>query len=101
MLTKKGETMYLNDGPDGPLRLLKATMILGAFPGAYELSEPPKDLRNIPPYYALICIVNNGMFDAAVWIDSNSELGAFTQPHDKRPKRWILIDEKDAKKYAA
>ena len=52
--------------------------------GGAEISKPKQWVPN------LVCVVENGMFDAAGYVYSEDELRAFTNPYDHRPKRWII-----------
>jgi hypothetical protein len=53
----------------------------------------PEDKKN-----ALICVVENGPFDAAAVIFSKGEFDAFYNDDisDSRPRRWLLMDRKKA-----
>jgi len=60
--------------------------------GATEIHPPAagavteNDARDM----AVICVVDNGFFDAAGWAYSEAELEAFTRP-DSRPRRWLTM----------
>lgn len=43
--------------------------------------------------YAVICVVDNGPFEAAAYCHSLKEYEQFTLPHDDRPKIWLLADK--------
>lgn len=43
---------------------------------------------------AVICVVENDMFDAAAFCYSSAEFSRFTQPGDPRPKTWLVIDDR-------
>jgi len=45
---------------------------------------------------AIICIVNNTVFEAAAFAFSPEELTVFTQADDLRYKCWLIIPWKDA-----
>ena len=45
---------------------------------------------------ALICVVDNGMFEAAGFCFDESEFEAFTSPTDYRPKTWYIMDRSKA-----
>jgi hypothetical protein len=38
----------------------------------------------------LICVVDNGLFEAAGYCYSEDEFRAFTDPTDHRPKVWLV-----------
>jgi len=38
----------------------------------------------------LICVVDNGFFDAAAYCYSEEEFEAFNDPSDHRPKVWLV-----------
>ncbi len=50
---------------------------------------PPKDK-------ALVCVVENGIFDAAAICFSAHEFEAFNWPSDRRPKTWLIMDKSKA-----
>jgi len=54
----------------------------------------PISFSMIPGDKELICVVDNGIFDAAAWCFSEREFDEFTQKSDPRPKRWLLMDSK-------
>lgn len=43
----------------------------------------------------IVCVVNNGPFEAAGYAFSPQELSAFIQIDD-RPKRWLIMDKTEA-----
>lgn len=44
----------------------------------------------------VICVVENGPFDAAAFAFSSEELEVFANPSDSRPKRWLAMDRERA-----
>jgi hypothetical protein len=42
--------------------------------------------------FGVICVVDNGPFEAAAWMFSMAELEAFGLPTDLRPKQWLAMD---------
>ena len=42
---------------------------------------------------ANICVVENDLFDAVVYLYSERERQDFADPKDRRPKRWFRIDD--------
>ena len=40
----------------------------------------------------LVCVVNNGPFEAAGYAYSEEEMKAFSQANDPRPKTWLVYD---------
>jgi len=46
----------------------------------------------------LICVVDNGLFEAAGYCYSEEEFKVFNDPNDWRPKTWLV--HPDAKKLA-
>jgi hypothetical protein len=46
---------------------------------------------------ALICVVDNGPFEAAAYCYSEKEFEAFTEP-DGRRKKWLVMDKAKAEK---
>jgi hypothetical protein len=55
------------------------------------LIGPPKDLSEIPADKVLVCVVENGLFEAAGVTYNERELRAFTDPSDDRPKTWLIV----------
>lgn len=53
--------------------------------GAEKVNRPTEFVEN------LVCVVDNFLFDAAGYIFSESELHAFNDPHDTRPKTWLIV----------
>lgn len=53
-------------------------------------------LSEVPEGKALICEVNNFSFKANGLIYSQRELEDFSEPGDRRPKKWYLMDKEEA-----
>jgi|688.fasta_scaffold61293_7 hypothetical protein len=45
---------------------------------------------------AVICVVDNGLFEAAAYCYNMSEFKAFNRESDNRPKVWLIVDNKDS-----
>jgi len=77
--------------------------------GAEILSDEPRALEDVPTGKALICVLDNGSFEAAGFCYSQREFEAFSLPdtirdpnpppgvHDfnpthQRPRKWLLMD---------
>jgi hypothetical protein len=58
--------------------------------GAERIEEPESLAQH--PGKAVLCVVENGMFDAAAWAYSQGELEEFKRP-DGRFKTWLTVDE--------
>ena len=41
---------------------------------------------------AIICVVDNGPFEAAAYCHNLNEFRVFTDPSDDRPKTWLLVE---------
>jgi hypothetical protein len=66
--------------------------------GAMELLDVPNSLSELPSgLEGLICVVDNGPFEAAGFIYNDRELEAFTDPSDYRFKRWLTMPLDKAK----
>ena len=88
---------YLNHDLDGnPIGAVgKATALIKS--GAEPIVEPQS--LDDHPNRAIICVVENGFFDAAAWAWCERELAAFKRP-DGRPKRWLIADTETVEKLA-
>lgn len=75
----------LTGSPMGPIGKAEALVQSGASP-----IQEPKSLDEYSGR-AVICVVNNGFFEAAAWAWCESELEVFKRP-DGRPKQWVLAD---------
>lgn len=73
-----------------PKRLGKAEQLKTMY-GAEIISKVPTTFGDIPTGKALICVVNNGMFEAAGYIYSEREFSEFSHP-DGRHRDWVLMD---------
>jgi hypothetical protein len=58
----------------------------------------PKDFNEIPEDKALICVVDNILFEAACFCYNENEFKAFTNIDDLRRRSWLLMDRKLAEK---
>ena len=59
-----------------------------------EVVPQPSSFKDIPSTDALICVVNNGYFEAAGFAFNEEEFLAFTRPDDPRPKKFVIISRK-------
>lgn len=48
----------------------------------------------------VVCVVDNGFFEAAAFCYSQNEVSAFSDPSDLRPKTWLVMDRKLAEQLA-
>lgn len=60
--------------------------------GAVNIGLPPKKLADIPKDKVLVCVVSNGLFDAAGICFSESELEEFKETRTGRPRTWLTMD---------
>lgn len=58
--------------------------------GAEILPAAPKEMPE--PHLAVICVVDNGLFEAAALCYDVQEFQVFMMP-DYRPKTWLLMDK--------
>lgn len=65
---------------------------LVALHGAIEVDRPAT-LEAVPEGKALVCVVENGPFDAAALVYNSSELEEFSQPSDPRLRTWLVVDK--------
>ena len=67
----------------------KAVQIVDDYGG--RIIEKPASFHAIPDDQLLICVVENGFFDAAVVCYNEDEFEEFGYPDDTRPKTWVLL----------
>ena len=62
----------------------------------------PKSFNDVPEGKGLICVVDNGMFEAAAFCYSAGEFKEFETDYgnggNQRPRKWVLLDIDKAKK---
>lgn len=77
-----------------PRNQFKAEQMVDSF-GAEILHGVDKPVwKDIPDSKALICVVDNGAFEAAALCYSEDELEAFLPTEtDKRPRVWVVMDK--------
>ena len=63
--------------------------------GATKLNHSPSSLSKLEESEALICVIENPLFEAAGLAYSDAELDAFAYP-DGRRKTWLTMDKKKA-----
>jgi hypothetical protein len=73
----------------------KADMIVQEH-GGRILASTPRSLSEVEDEEAIICVVDNGPFEAAGYAYSDDELRAFQEPSDFRPKTWVVMDKEKA-----
>jgi hypothetical protein len=64
-------------------------------PYTAEIVTPPPAWADVPEDKALICVVSNGMFEAAGLAYSEAEYDEFRR-EDGRPRTWVLMDKQVA-----
>ncbi len=84
-------TLYLDlPGPRG-----KLDRLLSEF-GAVVLPGPPPGLDEVPPDNALVCVGDQGSYEAAGYIITEYEFALWADPADTTPKTWLLMDRDTA-----
>jgi hypothetical protein len=72
----------------------KAQQLVGLH-GATILPMRPEAFEDVPEGQALICVVDNGAFEAAALCYSREEFIEFTSPDvttgHQRPRTWVLM----------
>ncbi len=61
--------------------------------GAKMLSRRPGSFKEVPAGKALVCVVNNGLYEAACFCYSRQEFERLSA-NDGRPRKWLLMDLK-------
>ena len=74
----------------------KAMQLVNLYKG--QIVPKPAFFADIPEDKALIVVVANEMFEAAGLAFCDSEFRDFTDPHDNRPKQFVLLDKELAHK---
>lgn len=69
----------------------KAEIICEQFNGELVSVERAEQLMSDLESVAVVCVVDNGPFEAAAYCYSLDEFHAFSRPEDNRPKKWIAI----------
>jgi hypothetical protein len=80
---------------EAPKNTQKANQLVGLYGAKLLISKPQWD--EIPPDKALIVVVINPLFEAAGFAYNKEELEAFTDPADRRPKQFLLMELKKVK----
>jgi hypothetical protein len=78
----------------------KTEFITSVYNGV-QIPLPPNSFLDIPEGKALIVVVDNGHFEAAGYAYSEGEFRVFTDPNEKRPRDYILIDKATAELIAS
>jgi hypothetical protein len=68
------------------------TTQLAQIPNTILLDNPPKSFQEIPTNKALVCVVENSVFDAAGFCYDEREFEAFTAP-TLRKRNWLLMEK--------
>ncbi len=86
---------YINRTPKRPLDKKRKAEFIHTDCDAQLVLNVPKSLSEIPADKALICVVDNGPFEAAALAFDDRELEHFTwNTEDERPKTWLMMDKK-------
>jgi uncharacterized protein YecE (DUF72 family) len=75
-----------------PENFNKANFLCEEYNGQIISVEEAESLVNDPDSVAVVCVVNNGFFEAAAYCYNAKEFEAFTIPEDARPKTWISFN---------
>jgi len=71
----------------------KAQQIVELYGGRIVFSPP--SFEDITPDDAIICVVDNGPYEAAAFCYNQDELYAFTHK-DGRPRTWVIMNRQKA-----
>lgn len=78
---------YINQLPDGTILTAHGKVdSLLKIPGAETIKDPKEFQDN------LVCIVDNGPFEAAAYAYDEEEMKRFLRS-DGRPKQWMIVPE--------
>ena len=79
-----------------PKNLNKAEQIITLHDATWTLK--PDSWEEIPKDKALIIVVRNGAFDAALFVADQEEFARTVPERDARPRTFLLMDRKRAEK---
>ncbi len=74
-----------------PHNLMKAAQLVELH-GAKVLDKQPV-FNEVPSDKAIICVINNGPWEAAGYAYNEREFNEFATP-DGRPRTWLIMDRK-------
>ena len=72
-----------------PERSNKAEQIARIHDG--EIIPQPLNFSKVPEGKALICVVDNRIFEAAAFCYNEAEFKVFSDPNDVRGRKWVII----------
>lgn len=61
--------------------------------GGIEITQDEAEFFVKEQMGAVICVVDNGPFEAAAYCYNLDEFRAFTDKSDDRPKRWVMVED--------
>ena len=70
----------------------KAVQLCAEYPDARIIPQP-ETFDEIPEELALLCVVDNGPFEAAAYCQTQRDFDDFTDPEDIRPKVWMVMNK--------
>lgn len=73
----------------------KAQQIVELYGGRIAFNPPL--FEDISPDEAIICVVDNGLFEAAAYCYNQEELNEFSF-NDGRPRMWVIMNLQKARK---
>ena len=74
----------------------KAQYIVSEYDG--KIIPKPKSFEEVDSKKALVCVVDNGFFEAAGHCFSPKEFIEFSRPDDQRKKTWLVMNKELAEK---
>ena len=69
--------------------------------GAIEVTVDEAEFFIKEQMGAVICVVDNGPFEAAAYCYNLDEFRAFNRPDDDRAKTWLYVEDEDKVKQAS
>lgn len=82
---------YYLEVPSPEQRFNKAKTLCDIHGGREISLEEAKTLIKNPESTAIVCVVNNGIFEAAGYCYSENEFLAFSDSNDRRSKTWLAF----------
>lgn len=75
-----------------PLPKNKAVQLCAEYSDA-RIIPKPETFDEIPDELALLCVVDNGPFEACAYVETQRDFDDFSDPTDPRPMVWMVMNK--------